>query len=97
MSERIDEIELALRRASMDGPVDSRQRLVGLALEVVLAWRRSKELLDGARELGERRIRETLKLGVMLREAMALLQTAEAMTAEWLHQRDKLVRAWRDG
>ena len=33
--ERALEIELALRRAAMDGPPDDRQRLVGLALVAI--------------------------------------------------------------
>ncbi len=94
-AERIDEIELVLRRASMDGPIDSRQRLVGLALEVVMAWRRATELRRGAEGVASSRLAELLKIGLMLREAMGLLQSVDTMTADWLSRRDRLVRAWR--
>ena len=46
--ERALEIELALRRAAMDGPPDDRQRLVGLALEVLTGWRRARDLATAA-------------------------------------------------
>lgn len=95
--DRIDAIELDLRRSAMDGPVDSRQRLVGIALEVVAAWHRATEMRRGAEAVAERRLADLLKLGALLREAVALLKGADTMTAEWVRRRDWLVEMWRNG
>ncbi|MBK6920542.1 MAG: hypothetical protein IPH07_24290 [Deltaproteobacteria bacterium] len=42
--ERATEIELELRRASMDGPIDSRQRIAALGLEALAGWQRARDL-----------------------------------------------------
>lgn len=42
--ERADQIELELRRAAMSGPIDDRQRLIGLGLEILAGYRRAYDL-----------------------------------------------------
>jgi hypothetical protein len=42
--ERADQIEIELRRAAMSGPIDDRQRLIGLGLEALAGYRRAADL-----------------------------------------------------
>lgn len=98
-TERVDEIELVLRRHSMEGPSDSRQRLIGLALELVAAWRRSREIEAGSAQLVARVRGDFLKTGVMLREAMQLLEHVEPIGFDeaWQKKYQRLLAAWKEG
>lgn len=52
--ERAAAIELELRRAAMDGPLDDRQRLIGLGLEALAGWQRARDLSSSTASLVER-------------------------------------------
>lgn len=62
--ERADQIELELRRAAMSGPIDDRQRLIGLALEILAGYRRAYDLHRAAAQ-------RCIELAHELREAQA--------------------------
>lgn len=98
-TERVDEIELVLRRHSMEGPSDSRQRLIGLALELVAAWRRSRDMEAGSAQLVSRVRGDFLKTGVMLREAMQLLELPAVVCCgdrDWHKKYQRLLAAWKE-
>lgn len=96
--ERLNEIELHLLRAAAREPVDSRQRIVGLGLELVEGLRRCKEVQASATALSARRLMWHQTSWALLKEVTALLSepTARIGGAEWMQRVSKWLQKVKD-
>jgi hypothetical protein len=90
--ERLDQIELQLLREWNVGPLDGRQPLVKLGLELVAGIKRTKEVQASASALSSVRLAWHNESWTYLKQAISLLEqpTARIGGAQWMTE----ARAW---
>jgi len=91
---RLEELELAALRAHV---ADMGDPLPKQLLEAIRLAVRQHELRMGAELQCERMRQSFLEAGALLRQAVALLESAEGQSEEWLHARGSILAIWKSG
>jgi hypothetical protein len=95
---RIAEIELLLLRAAVSGPLDGRQQLAVLGLEVIAGIRSAKEMEASANERSHTRMLWHNVSWTLLKEACELLERPTAVIGggAWMEEAKRFLRKVKD-